>query len=66
MPHHHLITRRPATAAVAHTLSWFWLNVVFALIVVVLTSLDLVALEAYVAGGPDNLNLISELAQPID
>ena len=59
-----LATRSAATVSLGSTPLVFWLNATLVLIVVVLASLDLVAIEAYQAGGADNV--IAGLSFPID
>jgi hypothetical protein len=58
--------RRPAPIALLSTPRSFWLTVVFALLALVLASLDLVALEAYVASSPENLALLSSPVVPFE
>jgi hypothetical protein len=58
--------RRPTPVVFLSTPRSFWLSVVFALLALVLASLDLLALETYVAGGPEALAAMSMPAVPFE
>jgi len=59
-----IATRHAATMPLRATRPIFWWKAALVLIAVVLASFDLVAIEAYQAGGADNL--IAGLTFPID